>query len=146
MKRDKDCIFCKIADELIPAHKVYEDDRALAFMDICPINKGHLLVIPKEHFRTVLDIEPELYGHLSSVIARLSRAVNAALSPDGLNVLQLNGAAANQVVPHVHVHLVPRWGGDGVTVSAWDPQPGDMNSIAQVADMIRDCLSGSVKE
>jgi histidine triad (HIT) family protein len=137
MKRDEDCIFCKIVDGVIPCSKVYEDDRALAFMDICPINKGHLLVVPKEHFQTVLDMEPELYAHLSAVICRLARAVNDALSPDGLNVLQLNGKAGNQVVPHVHVHLAPRWHGDGVTVSAWEPIPGNMKEISEVAANIR---------
>lgn len=137
MKIDSDCIFCKIVAGAIPCSKVYEDDDCLAFMDIMPLSKGHLLVIPKEHFGNILEIEPELYGRLHAVIGKLARATQTALKPDGLNVQQLNGKAANQVVPHLHIHLVPRWEGDGITISAWDPVNGDMEEINAVAEQIR---------
>ncbi|MGC9028946.1 MAG: HIT domain-containing protein, partial [Desulfomonilaceae bacterium] len=75
-----DCIFCKIVAGDIPCTKVFEDSRVLSFMDICPLNKGHLLVIPKEHFETILDIPPELYGHMASVVCRIARAVQDALA------------------------------------------------------------------
>ncbi len=90
-------------------------------MDINPLNKGHLLVVPKDHFNNIQDIDPELYGKLFSILCKIAKAVQAGLNPDGMNVLQLNGRAANQVVPHVHIHLVPRWTGDGLTISDWEP-------------------------
>ncbi|MEW6112801.1 MAG: HIT family protein, partial [Thermodesulfobacteriota bacterium] len=108
MKTDKDCIFCKIVAGEIPCFKVYEDDKCIAFMDISPLNTGHLLVVPKEHFGNILDIDPGTYGHVTGVVCRLSKAVQEVVRPEGMNVLQLNGRAANQVVPHLHVHLVPR--------------------------------------
>lgn len=140
MKTDPDCIFCKIVAGDVPCAKVYEDDRALAFMDIMPLNRGHLLVIPKEHFGTILDISPDLYGHLYTVIARLSRAVRTVVEPDGMNVMQLNGKAANQVVPHLHIHIVPRFAGDSVPISQWEPVPGDQAEITAVGEKIRDAL------
>jgi histidine triad (HIT) family protein len=140
MKKD-DCIFCKIAAGEIPCSKVFEDDTTLAFMDIAPLNKGHLLVIPKNHFGNILEIDEETYGRLFSVICRLAKAVGASLSPDGMNVLQLNGKAANQVVPHLHIHIVPRWMNDGLTISAWEPVTGDMKDVSATADIIKSKLS-----
>jgi histidine triad (HIT) family protein len=136
MKRSEDCIFCKIVAGEVPGIKIYEDDIALAIMDIMPINKGHLLVIPKEHFGTITEIDPDLYGHLNAVVCKLSRAVQAALEPDGMNVQQLNGTAANQLVPHLHIHLVPRWHGDGVTISWWEAEMGDAEKIKAHAEVI----------
>lgn len=135
-KRD-DCIFCKIVAGEVPCVKVYEDDRVLGFMDIMPLSKGHLLVVPKDHYENMGETDAELYGHIASVICTLARAVQACFAPDGLNVQQLNGEAANQVVPHLHMHLVPRWHGDGITISAWDPVPGDMEEIAANAEKIK---------
>jgi histidine triad (HIT) family protein len=137
MKTMDDCIFCKIVAGQIPCTKIFEDDKVLAFMDISPLNKGHFLVIPKEHFGTVLEIDPDSYGHLYSVICSLSKAAQAALSPNGMNVLQLNGKAGNQVVPHLHIHLVPRWTGDGLSIAAWEPVPGNFEEIKKTADAIK---------
>jgi histidine triad (HIT) family protein len=137
VKTRSDCIFCKIVAGRIPCTKVFEDETALAFMDICPLNKGHLLVIPKEHFDNILEMEPGLYGHLASVLCNLAGAVHTGLHPAGMNVMQLNGKAGNQVVPHVHLHLVPRWENDGLTICAWEPVPGDKNDIEAAAEIIK---------
>jgi len=137
MRTDKDCIFCKICAGEIPCTKVYEDDGILAFMDISPLNRGHLLVIPKEHFENIGEIDSKLYGRMAAKICDLAKAAKAALNPDGMNVMQLNGKAGNQVVPHVHMHLVPRWTGDGLTICGWDPVPGDRNEITQNAEKIK---------
>jgi len=142
MAAKDDCIFCKIVAGEIPCFKVYEDDRALAFMDISPLSKGHLLVVPKKHCANILEMDPDLYGYLCSLVAKLARAVNAALAPDGMNVQQLNGKAANQVVMHVHVHLVPRWHGDGITISEWELVPGNMDEISAIAEQIKGKLGG----
>jgi histidine triad (HIT) family protein len=116
---------------------VYEDDVTLAFMDIMPLNKGHILVVPREHFGNIVEIGPELYGHLHSVICKLAKAVQAAVEPDGMNIMQLNGRAACQLVPHLHIHLVPRWNEDGLTISSWEPVMGDAAEIAVAADLIK---------
>lgn len=142
MKSRDDCIFCKIVSGSVPATRIFEDDRAIAFMDISPLNKGHLLVLPKEHFENIFDIDADLYGHLMSIICRLAKAVKAAVKPEGMNVLQLNGKAGNQVVPHLHIHIVPRWSGDGLTLSAWEPIMGDMVEIAATGEAIKSKLSG----
>ena len=132
-----DCIFCKIASGEIPSVKVYEDERVLAFMDINPMNDGHLLIIPKTHAATIDEITEVDFLAVMSATHKLAGAVKKALSPDGINLLQLNGKAANQVVPHLHVHIVPRWSGDGLTVSKWDLVPGDMEKIKSVAGQIQ---------
>lgn len=132
-----DCIFCKIAAGEIPSVKVYEDDRVLAFMDINPINEGHLLIIPKAHAATIHEIAEADFLAVMSATQKLAAAVKKALKPDGINLLQLNGKAANQVVPHLHVHIVPRWFGDGVTVSQWQLVAGDMEKIKGVAEKIQ---------
>jgi histidine triad (HIT) family protein len=140
MATDPNCIFCKIVEGKIPCIKVWEDEVAMAFMDINPLNRGHLLVIPKDHFETILDIEPSLYGHLASVICKLSKAVAKALEPHGMNVMQLNGEAGNQVVPHVHMHIVPRWNGDDLSICSWEPVPGDLSDVGSVAEFIKEKL------
>lgn len=140
MGKGDDCIFCKIVAGEIPGEKIYEDDSVIAFMDIMPLNKGHLLVIPKEHYGNIFEVDPPLYGHIATVISRLATAVKKAVNPDGVNIMQLNGKAANQVVPHLHMHLVPRWEGDGLTISAWEPQMGDQESIKATGELIRNNL------
>ena len=136
MKKDENCIFCKIVDGIIPCFKIYEDDKILAFMDINPLNPGHTLVIPKEHSETIFDISTEDYGLMSIVAARIAVAIKKTLKPDGLNIMQLNGKAANQVVSHVHMHVTPRWFGDSLPISAWEPVPGNMEMIEENARLI----------
>ena len=136
-----DCIFCKIVSGEIPCTKVFEDDRVLAFMDINPLNDGHLLVIPKTHATTILDIDEADFAAVTKAVHKLSKAVQEALKPDGINLLQLNGKAANQVVPHLHVHIVPRWYEDGLRVSQWEIVPGDFEKINGISDQIVAALS-----
>ena len=132
-----DCIFCKIVSGEIPSVKVYEDDRVLAFMDINPVNEGHLLIIPKAHAATIHEIAEGDFLAVMSATRKLASAVKKALNPDGINLLQLNGKAANQVVPHLHVHIVPRWFGDGLTISQWEMVAGNMEKIKAVAEKIQ---------
>ncbi len=132
-----DCIFCKIISGEIPSVKIYEDDRVLAFMDINPLNDGHILIIPKAHAATIHEISDADFLAVMSATHKLAAAVQKTLAPEGINILQLNGEAANQVVPHLHVHIVPRWSGDGLTVSQWNLAPGDMEKIKELADQIK---------
>lgn len=109
-----DCIFCKIVAGEIPASKVYEDDKCLAFLDINPMMLGHTLLIPKRHAEFLTDIPQKDYAAIFSGIQKVVTGILKGLRVDGANVLQSNGKAAGQAVPHVHFHIVPRKRGDGL--------------------------------
>jgi len=120
----------------VPCFKLFEDSETLAFMDINPVHDGHCLVIPKAHYPTVFDIAPEAMAAAARSAARVAKAVNQAVKPDGLNLIQANGPGAGQSVGHFHIHVLPRRLGDGVAIN-WEPTPGDMAHIAEVAERIR---------
>jgi histidine triad (HIT) family protein len=132
-----DCIFCKIVSGEIPSVRVYEDDTVFAFMDINPLNDGHLLVIPKTHAANIHEVTEADFVAVMSATHKLAAAVQKALNPEGINLMQLNGKAANQVVPHLHVHIVPRWSSDGLSICKWEPMAGKMEKIQEVAERIR---------
>ncbi len=134
-----DCVFCKIRDGQIPSVKIYDDERIFAIMDINPLNEGHLLVIPKAHTATLYEIAEDDLGRSAVVAKRIALAVQKALRPEGLNVLQANGAAAFQSVPHFHLHLIPRWGGDGKGFD-WKLLKGDPEKIRAAGQKIRAAL------
>lgn len=102
-------IFAKILRGELPCHKVFEDDVALAFMDIMPRADGHVLVLPKSPARNILDVDPEDLGKLMARVKRIALAVKAALAADGITILQYNEPAGGQVVFHLHFHVLPRW-------------------------------------
>jgi histidine triad (HIT) family protein len=105
-------IFAKILRGEAPAARVFEDDHVLAFMDVFPQSRGHTLVIPKHSgARNLLDEEPGVLANVILGVQRVTRAVRAALNPDGIVVTQFNGAAAGQTVFHLHFHIIPRWEG-----------------------------------
>jgi histidine triad (HIT) family protein len=131
-----DCIFCMIRDGKIPSAKVYDDERTLAFMDINPLTRGPCLVVTKAHAATLYDAELEDLKAAIATAKKVAGALRKALSPDGLNVLQANGAAAFQSVPHFHLHLIPRWTGDGKGFD-WKLVPGNREEIVGTADRIR---------
>ncbi|WP_034814237.1 HIT family protein [Hyphomonas sp. L-53-1-40] len=107
---DPDNIFAKILRGEMPAVKVYEDDAALAFMDVFPQSEGHTLVVPKGvEARNLLDMPADKLGPYVAAVQKVAQAVEAALTPDGLVVTQFNGAPAGQTVYHLHFHIIPRW-------------------------------------
>ncbi len=114
MSRDPSCIFCKIARGEIPSARVLETDRAVAFLDINPVNKGHVLVVPKDHHAALTDLPDELASHTASLLPRLARVVRAVTGAEGLNVIVNVGAAAGQTIGHVHWHVIPRRSDDAV--------------------------------
>jgi histidine triad (HIT) family protein len=134
-----ECVFCKIRDGQIPSMKIYEDDATLAFMDINPLNTGHCLVITKSHAATIWDAEMADLQAAIATAKRVAVALREAVKPDGLNMLQANGAAAFQSVPHFHLHLIPRWVRDGKGFD-WKLVPGDRTAIAAVGERIRAAL------
>ena len=136
MNTDPDCVFCKIVAGTIPCFKLFEDAETLAFLDINPVHDGHALVIPKAHYPTVFELPPEAFAAAGRTAIRVAAAVNAALAPDGLNLLQSNGPGAAQSVPHFHLHILPRRMNDGLVVN-WTLKPGDRARIAEIAERIR---------
>ncbi|MEK7702313.1 MAG: HIT family protein [candidate division NC10 bacterium] len=136
-----DCVFCKIRDGQIPSLKVYEDERTLCIMDINPINSGHCLVLTKPHAPAIWDAEVADLQAAVATARRVALALKAALQPDGLNILQANGGAAFQSVPHFHLHLIPRWNNDGKGFD-WKLVPGEREQIMKVGEKIRAALGG----
>ena len=109
-----DCIFCEIVSASVPCYKIYEDDVALAFLDMGPISKGHTLLIPKVHYEKVHDCPVDILSFLGSCMGEIAAAVVEAMGAGGYNVLCNNGSAAGQLVKHVHFHIIPRKKGDGL--------------------------------
>ena len=131
-----DCVFCKIRDGQIPSVKIAEDERTLGFMDINPLNSGHCLVVTKRHAATIFEADVEDLKAAIAAAQRIAFAIRQALEPDGLNILQANGAAAFQSVPQFHLQLIPRWDGDGKGFD-WPLVPGDRDRIQAAGDKIR---------
>ena len=131
-----DCVFCLSRDGKIPSAKVYDDQRTLAFMDINPLSRGHCLVVPKAHAATLYEAEAEDLKAAIAAAKKVAGAIRKALNPDGLNLLQANGGAAFQSVPHFHLHLIPRWMNDGKGFD-WKEVPGNREEIMGIADRIR---------
>ncbi|KMY66958.1 hypothetical protein AAU61_13420 [Desulfocarbo indianensis] len=137
----KECIFCQIVEGKIPAIKIYEDERSLAFADINPLADGHTLVIPKTHTETLWEITPGDLAAVHQACQKVARGMKEALKAPGITVIQLNGAAANQVVMHYHVHLVPRdRGKDKLKVLEWEAKPGNMRTIEKLAKKITEAI------
>lgn len=134
----KNCTFCKIVDGEVPNHTVYEDSHALAFLDINPQSKGHTVVIPKVHGETFLDLNEELAGDLFIAVKRAQEKIEETLNPDGYNIGWNHGSAGGQVVPHLHVHIMPRWNDDGGgNMHSVVSNPGDM-SVEEVAELFEE--------
>lgn len=122
MVTEADCPFCEIVQNKDPeTREVYRDDGAVAFFPTEPATLGHTLLVPCIHVPDVWSLPEEIAAHLGVVTVRLAAAIKEAVSPEGLNVIQSNGAAATQTVPHLHIHLVPRWDGDAVG-RIWPPE------------------------
>lgn len=133
---DESCIFCRIAQKQVPASLVYEDEKVLAFLDIKPLNEGHTLVIPKEHYGTIFEIPQELIAYLHGIVKRVALAVEKATKADGISIIQQNGKAANQEISHLHVHVIPRYKRQKLP-SFSEISEADREKLAQAAAKIR---------
>jgi histidine triad (HIT) family protein len=131
-----DCLFCKIVRGEIPCVKVYETGEILAFLDIAPAAPGHVVIVPKAHYPTLLDVPEELGSALLGAVKRVGRASLEALGATGFNVAINTFESAGQVVFHAHLHVIPRQSGDGL--SPWTGKPYDSNeTMARLAASIR---------
>ena len=141
-----DCIFCKIIQGSAPSIKVYENENCMAFMDIIPAVKGHVLVIPKAHYETFLDIPLKEVQGLIKVVHIVALAVNKALKPQGYKIEMFNKKIAGQGVPHAHFHIIPRDENDGLELRAdktwWVPNKDlyKRGEIEQYAQRIKEFL------
>jgi histidine triad (HIT) family protein len=129
---DPDCIFCKIVAGEIPSTRVHEDERTVAFMDVNPGARGHLLVVPRTHAADVHAIDDEDLAAVARTARDLAARLRDRLGADGVNVIQNNGRAAWQTVFHYHVHVLPRYPGDPIQLP-WQPTPGDPDEIKAAA-------------
>ena len=129
---DPDCLFCKIVAGEVPSTRVHEDERTIAFMDINPGTRGHLLVIPREHAKDLLEIGLDDLAAVSRSAKVMAERVKERLGADGVNLLNSCGQAAWQTVFHFHVHVIPRYSGDPLRLP-WHPAPGDRDEIAAAA-------------
>jgi histidine triad (HIT) family protein len=129
---DPDCLFCKIVAGDIPSTRVYEDERTIAFMDINPGTRGHLLVIPRAHSTDLLEIAQEDLAACAHTAKVMSQRVKERLGADGVNLINSCGQEAWQTVFHFHVHVIPRYAGDPLRLP-WQPEPGDRDDIATAA-------------
>ena len=135
---DEANVFARILAGDLPATKLCEDADTLAFLDAFPQTRGHALVIHKaSRARTLLDVEPEALAAIMATAQRVARALVTALAPDGLQLIQYNGMAAGQTVFHLHVHLVPRWGGGATGLPDGQRGMADPQAQAELAEVIR---------
>ena len=135
-----ECIFCSIVSKKIPATIVYEDDDVLVFMDIGPVIKGHALVISKQHFDPVTETPDEILAKLHLTAKRIAQAQMNGLGADGVNIIQNNGAASGQEVPHIHVHVIPRFNNDGHHWNWNAKKYNDFNEMAELASKMQKSL------
>jgi len=134
--RDPDCLFCKIVAGEIPATIIAEDERTLAFMDISPATRGHVLVIPRAHARDVHEIDTADLEAVAAVAQAVAGRAIERLGAAGVNLLNSSGAAAWQTVFHFHMHVIPRYDGDPLRLP-WVPGPGDVDDIASAGAQLQ---------
>lgn len=133
-----DCVFCKIIKGEIPSAKLYEDENVFVFLDIGPINKGHTIVVPKEHHETLTDMPDELAGEVTKAVKKIAIAIKKAMDIEGYNIQQNNGKTSGQLVPHYHVHIIPRLENDGF--KHWPQGKYEEGEMDKVKDKITQSL------
>jgi histidine triad (HIT) family protein len=138
MAGEPGCVFCRILSGELPCHEIHRDEHTIVFMDIAPVTDGHTLVVTREHHENLYDATPEALAGVMATAKRVAHAMRKALSPEGLMVFQLNGAAAGQTVFHYHMHLMPRASGEPLALHA--RVPGDPARLADLASRIRAAL------
>lgn len=134
--KDCNCIFCKIANGEIPSATLYEDEDFRVILDLGPATRGHALLLPKEHYANLFELDDELAAKVLVTARKVGEKIKNALGADGFNLVQNNGEAAGQTVFHFHMHLIPRYENDGAGI-LWNPgttTPEDMEAIKKLVD------------
>jgi histidine triad (HIT) family protein len=135
MATDPDCIFCRIASGELPSTRIDEDERTVAFMDINPATRGHVLVVPREHSADLTEIAEDDLAAVAAMAKRIAQRQKERLGADGINLLNSCGKVAWQTVFHFHVHVIPRYATDPLRLP-WEPAPGDRDEIAAAAQVL----------
>ena len=136
MVNQQDCVFCKIVSGEIPSYTVYEDEQFKAILDISPSEKGHVIILPKNHAANIVDLPVVDASQIFVVAKKIATALLEAYFLDGVNILQNNGEAAGQTVYHLHVHVIPRYKEDTVTIK-WAQKHLEKEDFEQVAEQIK---------
>lgn len=134
--RDDNCIFCKIAGGEIPTNAIYEDNDHKVILDMSPATKGHALILPKEHFKNIYEMPEERVAGAFRLAKKMAETMTDKLGADGFNIVQNNNEIAGQTVFHFHIHLIPRYEGDGQVVG-WRPgesTPEELSKIKELFD------------
>ncbi len=131
---EPDCLFCKVVKGELPSHKIYEDEFTYAFLDIHPINRGHTLVVPKKHTENIYTIDTKEFSAVMETVRLLAPKIKRSVGAEGVNIGINNDPAAGQIVYHLHVHLIPRWGDDGH--AQWHGNPYQDGEIGTMRDII----------
>ena len=132
----EDCIFCKLANGVIPTNSIYEDDKFKVILDMGPATKGHALILPKDHADNLFGLDDETAAAAMVLAKKLASKMMDKLSADGLNVVQNNGEVAGQTVMHYHLHLIPRYKEDGQHIS-WKPQEASAEELKEVCELLK---------
>jgi len=133
-----DCIFCKLANGVIPTNTIYEDEDFKVFMDASPATTGHALVVPKQHYADIYEIEPEILGKAVQVGQKVVKHATNVLGCDGYNLVQNNGTVAGQTVFHFHLHLIPRYKDmDNKKLLHWEPGTADSEELKALCEKLR---------
>lgn len=133
---EKECIFCKIANGEIPAAALYEDDDFCVILDLGPASRGHALILPKQHYKDVCELDESIAAKVLSLAGRIGGAMKVALGCDGFNLVQNNGSAAGQTVNHFHVHIIPRYK-DGPTIVSWMPGTVSSEEMGRIVEAVK---------
>ena len=132
---DDNCIFCKLANGVFPTNKIYEDDEFTVILDINPANLGHALILPKQHYANLFEIDEEVAGRAMKLAKKVATIIKEELGCDGINVVQNNGEAAGQTVFHFHVHVIPRYDNDDFKIG-WPQSEPDADKQAALAERL----------
>ncbi|MAS04606.1 MAG: HIT family protein [Ahrensia sp.] len=136
------CPFCAIVSGVAEANIVARFDSAIAFFPKSPASLGHTLVVPTDHFEDIWSLDVATASKLSEATLKLARAVKDAVAPEGLNIIQSNGEAATQTIPHLHIHVLPRWNGDGIGPIWPEDSAEDPGLLAHILARLRSTLGG----
>ncbi len=131
--KDDNCIFCKLANGDIPTNSIYEDELFNVILDNGPATKGHALILPKDHAANIFELPDETAAAAMKLAKKLGKHIVDTLKADGLNIVQNNGRAAGQTVDHFHLHLIPRYEGDGQNI-LWDPTSPSAEELTKIKE------------
>ncbi|MBS7303604.1 MAG: HIT family protein [Lachnospiraceae bacterium] len=133
--RDDSCIFCKLANGDIPTNTVYEDENFRVILDLSPATKGHALILPKNHYKNLYELPEETAADVMKLAKKMAVMMTEKLHADGFNLVQNNNEVAGQTVFHFHLHLIPRYNGDGQNIN-WVPGNPSAEELAEIKDIL----------